>query len=100
MVRQKSCLSKNPESGTRRLQKNIQTLDASRCDRCASWRCESEFLRDAAKLGEFDIVFLDPPFAADMLGDLCRLLDEASVLARGALVYIEEDRARPEVGTA
>jgi 16S rRNA (guanine966-N2)-methyltransferase len=31
-----------------------------------------------------------------MLGDLCRLLNEASVLGGGALVYLEEDRARPE----
>ena len=51
----------------------------------------------AAKPGKkFDIVFLDPPFAADMLGDLCRLLDEASMLVSGALVYLEEDQARPE----
>jgi len=54
------------------------------------------FLRGADG-GKFDIVFLDPPFAADMLGDLCRLLDEVSVLARGAQIYIEEDRSRPEV---
>ena len=47
--------------------------------------------------GTFDIVFLDPPFAADMLGDLCRLLDEASMLAGGARIYLEEDRAKPEV---
>jgi len=45
--------------------------------------------------GQFDIVFLDPPFAADMLVELCRLLDRASILASGAQVYIEEDRARP-----
>ena len=45
----------------------------------------------------FDIVFLDPPFAADMLGDLCRLLAESSILAREARIYIEDDRARPEV---
>ncbi len=53
-----------------------------------------EFLR--GETGEFDVVFLDPPFAADMLDDLCRLLDEVSILADGALIYIEEDRARPE----
>lgn len=45
---------------------------------------------------KFDIVFLDPPFAADMLDDLCRLIDEASVLGGGALVYLEDDRARAE----
>ena len=47
--------------------------------------------------GRFDIVFLDPPFAADMLGDLCRLLDEADLVARGGCVYLEDDRRRPEV---
>jgi len=53
-----------------------------------------DFLRSDAARG-FDIVFLDPPFAADMLVDLCRLLDEEPVLADGAQVYLEEDRARP-----
>ena len=47
--------------------------------------------------GKFDVVFLDPPFAADVLGDLCRLIDEAMILADGAQVYLEEDRARPGV---
>jgi len=43
----------------------------------------------------FDIIFLDPPFAADMLDDLCRLLDQGSLLSKSALIYIEEDNARP-----
>jgi 16S rRNA (guanine966-N2)-methyltransferase len=43
--------------------------------------------------GPFDIVFLDPPFAANLLPELCRLLDAAAVLAPDARVYIEEDRA-------
>jgi 16S rRNA (guanine966-N2)-methyltransferase len=43
----------------------------------------------------FDIVFLDPPFAADLLGDLCRLLDERGWLAAGARVYLEQDTERP-----
>ncbi len=40
----------------------------------------------------FDIVFLDPPFAADLLEDLCRLLDERGWLAAGARVYLEQDQ--------
>jgi len=44
----------------------------------------------------FDIAFLDPPFAADMLGDLCRLLDQRNVLADDALVYLEQDKSKPE----
>jgi 16S rRNA (guanine966-N2)-methyltransferase len=43
----------------------------------------------------FDIVFLDPPFAADLIGDLCRLLDERGWLARGARVYLEQEQERP-----
>ena len=43
----------------------------------------------------FDIVFLDPPFAADLLEDLCRLLDEGDWLADGARVYLEQDRDHP-----
>jgi len=48
-------------------------------------------------LGTFNIVFLDPPFAADMLEDLCRLLEKASILASGARIYLEEDRSAPVV---
>ena len=43
----------------------------------------------------FDVIFLDPPFATDMLGDLCRLLDKSSLLEAGSLVYLEDDRTRP-----
>ncbi len=54
------------------------------------------FLKQTSR-ERFDILFLDTPFAADMLGDLCRLLAESSILAREARIYIEDDRARPEV---
>jgi 16S rRNA (guanine966-N2)-methyltransferase len=37
----------------------------------------------------FDIVFLDPPFGTDDLGQRCAQLQQASWLAPGALVYIE-----------
>jgi len=48
--------------------------------------------------GPFDIVFLDPPFAADLLGETCRLLADGTMLAPGALVYLEMDRAAAEPG--
>jgi 16S rRNA (guanine966-N2)-methyltransferase len=44
----------------------------------------------------FDVVFLDPPFADDNLGELCRLIDESGLLANAANVYLEQNRARPE----
>lgn len=45
----------------------------------------------------FDIVFLDPPFAADLLPELCRLLDRGTVLTADARVYLEQDRAASPV---
>jgi 16S rRNA (guanine966-N2)-methyltransferase len=45
--------------------------------------------------GPFDVVFLDPPFAADRTAELCRLLGQGRLLADGAVVYAEEDRSRP-----
>jgi len=76
------------------LEKNIQALGAT----AAFVHAGDAFgYLQGESRGQFDIVFLDPPFAADKLADLCRLLDETSVLARGAQVYIEEDRSRPDL---
>jgi len=45
----------------------------------------------------FDIVFLDPPFAAELHSDLCRLLAEHNWLAKDALIYVEMGKAQSEV---
>jgi 16S rRNA (guanine966-N2)-methyltransferase len=37
----------------------------------------------------FDVVFLDPPFAAGWLPDLCKLLEDRGWLAPRAYVYLE-----------
>ena len=54
-----------------------------------------QFLQRAGEV-QYEIVFLDPPFAADLLPELCRLLEESDVLADNARVYIEENRDQPE----
>lgn len=78
----------------RALAASARVLDASGADiRQAD---AFDFLRRPPE-GRFDIVFLDPPFAADSLNDLCRLLEKSPLLADDALVYLEEDRAKPEV---
>ncbi len=46
-----------------------------------------QFLRGPAQL--FDIVFLDPPFAADLLRAAAELLERQQWLAPGALLYVE-----------
>jgi len=45
---------------------------------------------------QFELVFLDPPFATEMLDELCRLIAERQVLAKDGYVYLEQDRSYPE----
>jgi 16S rRNA (guanine966-N2)-methyltransferase len=47
-----------------------------------------EFLRDAG--GEFDIVFLDPPFGSDLLERLAKALPRFT--RPGGMVYVESSR--------
>ena len=44
----------------------------------------------------FNIVFLDPPFAGDMLDETCRLLAQGELLAEDALIYLELPRSQQE----
>ena len=52
---------------------------------------ESDALRwlEAAALIPFDIVFLDPPFAAGLMADAAAALEQGGWLAEGALIYLE-----------
>lgn len=73
------------------LRRNIARLDAANAILHAG-----DAMRYLGNLppGSFDFVFLDPPFADDALGELCRLLDVGGVLSPGGKVYLEQDRAR------
>ena len=81
------------EVAARVLKSNVEMLDAKGATVCEA--DAFEYLRQAPARS-FDIVFLDPPFAADMLEDLCRLIDERQLLAEGARVYLENDVATDE----
>ena len=74
------------------LRKNIAALDAGGAD--VHEIDAIKYLKGFDEV-EFDIVFLDPPFATDMHADLCRLLVERSLLAERARIYIEEGRSTP-----
>jgi 16S rRNA (guanine966-N2)-methyltransferase len=43
----------------------------------------------------FDIVFLDPPFGSDIIGNCCARLETGGWLAPGAFIYLEHDRGKP-----
>ena len=51
---------------------------------------------DTCEPDSFDLVFLDPPFADDSLGELCRLISDKRIVRRGGRVYIEQDRQANE----
>ncbi|MEQ1803167.1 MAG: 16S rRNA (guanine(966)-N(2))-methyltransferase RsmD [Gammaproteobacteria bacterium] len=48
---------------------------------------------DRPPLGSFDVVYLDPPYATNSLGDLCKLLARGW-LAPTAWVYLETSRSQ------
>ncbi len=84
----------NSASAAATLRRNIAALDAGGAE--IHEIDAIEYLQGVDKV-EFDIVFLDPPFAAVMLTDLCRLLVERSLLTDDARIYIEEDRSTPAI---
>lgn len=43
----------------------------------------------------FDIVFLDPPFAAGLLSATCQQLEQSGSMAQNAFIYIEQDSSHP-----
>ena len=42
----------------------------------------------------FDVVFVDPPFAANLLSEVCAKLEDRGWLASDAFIYLEEDADR------
>jgi 16S rRNA (guanine966-N2)-methyltransferase len=76
------------------LRANIATLQADNA--VVHETSAVKFLRQSSA-APFEIVFLDPPFAADILPEMCRVLAQSSLLADSARIYIEEDRNQPEL---
>ena len=83
----------NSRRATREIEKSIKTLDASGAT--VVNQDARQYLRGVAP-ASVDIIFLDPPFAADLLTDLCRLVDELGILAPRGRVYLEQDKRKPE----
>ena len=83
----------NSQAAVDTLRKNVASLDASGAD-VRSTNAMSYL--QTVRAESFDLVFLDPPFADDSLDELCRLIDERGLLAHGANVYLEQDRAKAE----
>jgi len=74
------------------LRRNVASLDASG----AEIRAADALAVLQSEPGQFDVIFLDPPFADDRLNELCRLIAKHDCLAPRGRLYLEQDRARPE----
>ncbi len=74
----------------RQLAINVETLDAGSATVMPGDALEC---LSGISPGSVDIVFLDPPFQAVDLDAVCRRVAESGILARGAKVYVEADRA-------
>jgi 16S rRNA (guanine966-N2)-methyltransferase len=85
-------VERNPVA-LQQLHKNIEVLGAESAEIVSSGALE--FLGGAAPT-PFNIVFLDPPYAGNLLGETCRLLVERRQLAEDALIYLEDERSRGE----
>ncbi len=71
------------------IRKNCQLLD---CQAMQVIHANSiDWLKNNAGIEPFDIVFLDPPYSRDLLADCCRLLETASMVKPGSIVYLESN---------
>lgn len=51
----------------------------------------SNWLTQSSHKNQFDIAFLDPPFADEILYETCSQLQQSGVLSAGAKVYLEHE---------
>lgn len=56
------------------------------------WLVEPGSAAEQGQAGGFDLVFLDPPFQAELLDRAARLLTDSGALVEDALIYVERDR--------
>ena len=79
---------------TTTLKSNIASLSASGAE---VMNIDAQKYLAGSNVEPFDIVFIDPPFAADLQHELCRLLTEQQWLADDARIYVEMDKDQPQL---
>lgn len=67
------------------LTENIQTLKATSCS--VEARTAEQFIASNSK--QYDIVFIDPPYQANLWAEIINQLVNKSILVDNALIYIE-----------
>ncbi len=81
-------------AATKVLKSNIASLNALAAE---VLHIDAREYLAGSEVEAFDIVFIDPPFGADLQYELCRLLHLQQWLATDARIYIEMDRGQPKL---
>jgi len=88
----KLVLCEQSAAAARSLQENIKLLGLQ--DRAEVLRMDARHLLQQ-QAQEFDVVFLDPPFTAGLLPEICEQLEQSGWLAHNAFIYLEQDSSHP-----
>lgn len=71
------------------MKENCQLLDCQNMD--VVHADSIAWLKKNTDIEPFDIVFLDPPYSLDLLADCCRLIESASLVKPGSIIYLESN---------
>jgi 16S rRNA (guanine966-N2)-methyltransferase len=83
----------NNAASLAQIRRHLATLDGAARASCHA--CSALDLL-ASGAGPWDIVFIDPPFALQLVEPVCALLAQSGVLAPRASIYIETAATEPE----
>ena len=76
------------------IKQNLVTLRAGSHQAACSTQNAIQFLRGYSQ-EPFDLVFIDPPFASDLMQQAIEILSGKSILANNALIYLEQSAKDP-----
>jgi len=76
----------------RQLRQNIQDLKTQSAELISDSALEWLDKRSADIEVQFDVVFIDPPFRKDLAEQCCLLLEQKSLLANNAMIYLETEK--------
>lgn len=88
-------VDKNPQA-VKMIRNNLKLLKA---DNAQAIQMDAGAYLQQHNNGQFDIVFLDPPFNQNLVSSFCQLLQKSDCLSEQAVVYIEMEKstALPEL---
>ncbi|MBL4583297.1 MAG: 16S rRNA (guanine(966)-N(2))-methyltransferase RsmD [Pseudomonadales bacterium] len=82
----------NYEPACSSLQQQLSTLNAEPAQANVVRNDALNWLKTTKPVNQFDIAFIDPPFAQDISASCCELLEASTVLSDNALIYVETQR--------